>query len=50
MEKPKPKEAKDINALTKVYNFLLWLIPTLEKFPHTQKFLVATGPDRGSFA
>ena len=27
-------------ALEKHYQFLLWLVPTLEKFPKTQKFLL----------
>lgn len=27
-------------ALEKCYQFLLWLIPTLEKFPKSQKFLL----------
>jgi hypothetical protein len=27
-------------ALEKAYQFVLWLIPTVEKFPRTQKFLL----------
>ncbi len=27
-------------ALERAYQFLLWLIPTVEKFPRTQKFLL----------
>ncbi len=27
-------------ALEKTYGFLLWLIPTVEKFPRSQKFLL----------
>ena len=27
-------------ALEKYYQFLLWLIPTIEKFPRSQKFLL----------
>ena len=27
-------------ALEKAYRFTLWLIPTVEKFPRTQKFLL----------
>ncbi len=27
-------------ALEKAYRFLLWLIPTLEKFPRSQRFLL----------
>ena len=29
-------------ALEKAYQFTLWLIPTVEKFPRTQKLLLAT--------
>lgn len=35
------KSIKDISALTKIYALLLWLIPILEKFPRSQKFLLA---------
>jgi len=34
------KDIKEITALTKVYSLLLWLIPVLEKFPRTQKFML----------
>jgi hypothetical protein len=27
-------------ALEKAYQFVLWLVPTVEKFPRTQKFLL----------
>lgn len=27
-------------ALEKAYQFLVWLVPTLEKFPKSQKFLL----------
>lgn len=27
-------------ALEKTYQFLLWLIPTVEKFPKSQRFLL----------
>lgn len=30
-----------VDAITKLYDFLLWLIPKLEKFPKSQKFLLA---------
>ena len=33
-----PKEA---DAITKLYDYLLWIIPKLEKFPRSQKFLLA---------
>ena len=32
---------KEIDAITKLYDFLLWIIPKLEKFPRSQKFLIA---------
>ena len=35
-----PNETKQINALTKTYDLLLWIIPQLEKFPKSQKFLL----------
>lgn len=28
-------------VVEKAYQFLLWLVPTLEKFPKSQKFLLA---------
>jgi hypothetical protein len=28
-------------VVEKTYQFLLWLVPTLEKFPKSQKFLLA---------
>ncbi len=34
------KEQKEVNALTKVYDLLLWIIPQLEKFPRSQKYLL----------
>lgn len=35
------KPDKNIDALTKIYDLLLWIIPVLEKFPRSQKFLLA---------
>jgi hypothetical protein len=32
---------KEIDAITKLYDLLLWMIPKLEKFPKSQKFLLA---------
>lgn len=32
---------KEVDAITKLYEFLLWIIPKLEKFPRSQKFLIA---------
>ena len=34
-------QAKDVNALTKLYDLILWIVPVLEKFPRNQKFLIA---------
>ena len=33
--------SKEVDAITKLYDFLLWIIPKLEKFPRSQKFLIA---------
>jgi hypothetical protein len=35
-----PKETKEITALVKTYDLLLWLIPQLEKFPKSQRYLL----------
>ncbi len=32
---------KEVDAITKLYDFILWIIPKLEKYPKTQKFLLA---------
>ncbi len=32
---------KEVDAITKLYDFLLCIVPKLEKFPRNQKFLVA---------
>jgi hypothetical protein len=32
---------KEIDAITKLYDYLLWMIPKLERFPRTQKFILA---------
>ncbi len=34
------KQAEPTTALEAHYQFLLWLVPTLEKFPRSQKFLL----------
>ncbi len=34
------KEQKEVNALTKTYDLLLWIIPQLGKFPKSQKYLL----------
>jgi hypothetical protein len=31
---------KEVDAITKLYDFLLRIIPKLEKFPRSQKFLI----------
>ncbi len=33
-------EKKEASALTKTYDLILWLIPQLEKFPKSQRFLL----------
>jgi hypothetical protein len=32
---------KEVDAITKLYDFILWIIPKLEKYPRSQKFLLA---------
>ncbi len=32
--------ASEVDAVTKLYDYLLWLVPKLEKFPRQQKFLI----------
>ncbi|MBA3017516.1 MAG: hypothetical protein FP811_05110 [Desulfobacteraceae bacterium] len=32
---------KEVDAIIKLYDFFLWIIPKLEKFPHSKKFLIA---------
>ena len=36
-----PKQAEPTTAAEAHCQFLLWLVPTLEKFPRSQKFLLA---------
>jgi hypothetical protein len=31
---------KEVDAITRLYDFILWMIPKLEKFPRSQKFLL----------
>lgn len=31
---------REVDAITKLYDLLLWMIPKLEKFPRSQKFLL----------
>jgi len=31
---------KEVDAITKLYDFILWVIPKLEKFPRSQKYLL----------
>jgi len=35
------KESKDVGAFVRTYDLILWIIPTLDKFPRRQKFLLA---------
>jgi hypothetical protein len=40
-ERRRPPSARQTGpALEAMYRFLLWLVPTVEKFPRTQKFLL----------
>lgn len=34
------KMPKEVDAITKLYDFFLWIIPKLEKFPRSQKYLI----------
>ena len=31
---------KELDSITKLYDFLLWLIPKVDKFPKSQKFIL----------
>ena len=31
---------KEVDAVTKLYDFLLWMIPKLDQFPRSQKFVL----------
>ena len=31
---------KEVDAITKLYDYLLWMIPKLDKFPRNRKFLL----------
>jgi hypothetical protein len=31
---------KEVDAITKLYDFILWMIPKLERYPRSQKFLI----------
>ena len=31
---------KEVDALARLYEYMLWLIPKLEKFPRSQKYLL----------
>jgi len=31
---------KEVDAVTKLYDFLLWMIPKIEKFPRSKKFVL----------
>jgi len=32
---------KDIDVIIKLYDYVLWMIPKLEQFPRSQKFILA---------
>ena len=32
---------KEVDAITKLYDFILWMLPKLEKYPRSQKYLLA---------
>jgi hypothetical protein len=34
------KMPKEVDAVTKLYDFLLWMVPKIEKFPRSQKFVI----------
>ena len=40
MAKPRTDARAHGPALEKAYQFMLWLIPTVEKFPRGQRFLL----------
>jgi len=40
--------AKEVDAITKLYDLLLWMIPKIEKFPRSQKFVLGDRTTRGS--
>lgn len=31
---------KEVDAVTKLYDFILWVIPKIDKFPRSQKFVL----------
>ena len=31
---------KEIDAIPKLYDYVLWMIPKLERFPRSQKFIL----------
>lgn len=37
----------DVHTLTRVYDLLVWMVPVLEKFPRSQKFLVGDRIETG---
>ena len=32
--------SKEVDAITRLYDYLLWMIPKLDKFPRNQKFVL----------
>jgi hypothetical protein len=31
---------KEVDAITRLYDFILWLVPKIEKFPRSQRFIL----------
>jgi hypothetical protein len=40
MNRPAHRDKKEISALTKTYDLIAWMVPTLEKLPKSQRFLL----------
>ena len=40
MNRPAHRDKNEISALTKTYDLIAWMVPTLEKFPKSQRFLL----------
>jgi hypothetical protein len=40
MNRSAQRDKKEISALTKTYDLIAWMVPTLEKFPKSQRFLL----------
>ena len=40
MNRPAHRDKNEISALTKTYDLIAWMVPTLEKLPKSQRFLL----------